>query len=110
MDIDPKYRQYVVENVHLDNPDDSLAKRLVAVYARRWFDFLDTITDNDRGEDGVSFAEKWLQNRKITDADKPHFVRGATVVVAELAEKLIPNFHKEAFVTCLKLYDDYVIE
>ena len=110
MEADAKYRQYVVENFNLNDPDDYTAQQVVRMYTRRWYDFLERITDNDKGADGESFAEKWQVNRKFVDLDGPHFRKGAISSVFSLADKLFPNLHKDEFAICVKLHDDYIVQ
>ena len=110
MEIDPAFRGYVEENFHLDNPEDELAKKVFALYTRRWLDFLNRISDNKRGDDGENFAEKWQADGRIIDLNQPSWVKSSIVSYVALMEKLLPTFHKDEFITCIKLHEDYVVE
>ena len=110
IEIDPDLRAYLVPKFNLDNPDDHLAHKAFAFFASRWVDYLARISDDNKGQDGKAFYQKWKQNRVIQDWDEPHWSKSAIESYSALALEKLPTFNKDDFIICVKLHDDYVVD
>ena len=106
IDIDSDYRDVLEPLFNLDDADTNREKKLFKFYVQRWNDFLITITDNIKGDNGEDFASKWQE--KI-ETDQRGWLRTFISSYSLQAKKSLADFHLNDFVTCSMLFEYFVL-